>query len=433
VRSLIASALQPAIVSIAVVRRPRVSVLLLLIGCLSGSSMSGRAQEPSAQAGLATGIGQTRAGDFRRALITLSDVIIQVSGEPDASATLARVHAYRAWAFIGVDEPQRAQASAMLALGIDPNIVVDASDYGPKVVALFRDARRPFAENPEAVGRQAEQAGRPQEAFLAYLFAFQALPEPPVPADDQRLREKIIGAVQKLSVKPMIPRTARAHVAKADDLLRAEAILGGATSVAAQQAAAAELRQAIRIAPWWTDATFQLATVLQKLQRVDEALLNLNLYKLADPAGYTAAANRAIPTKAGTASIDPEPRAVAPAVIYVYFPHAARAMGVKPKLLCDGQHVANLANNRFIKLTAAPGSHNFELKGRTANATFTGGLEHYIRVGIEGYPAHAALRLTDPAEATAEMLEKKVSSNDPAQTFGTECKPAGGIPKRKGR
>ena len=95
--------------------------------------------------------------------------------------------------------------------------------------------------------------------------------------------------------------------------------------------------------------------------------------------------------------------------------------------------MANLANNRFIKLTAAPGSHNFELKGRTANATFTSGLEHYIRVGIEGYPAHAALRLTDPAEATAEMREKKVSSNDPAQTFGTECKPAGGIPKRKGR
>ena len=334
-RNLIASALHLTVVSIALVRRPRVPVLLLLIGCLSGSSMLGRAQEPSAQAGLATGIGQTRAGDFRRALITLSDVIIQVSGEPDASATLARcMRTARGPSSASMSHNAHRHPPCWRSASTQTSWSMRATMAQRSSPCFARRGGHPLRILKPSADRPNRRVGL-RKRSSRYLFAFQALPEPPVPADDQRLREKIIGAVQKLNVKPMIPRTARAHLTKAADLLSAEAILGGATSVAAQQAAVAELRQAIRIAPWWTDATFQLATVLQKLQRVDEALLNLNLYKLADPAGYTAAANRAIPTKAGTASIDPEPRAVAPAVIYVYFPHAARAMGVKPKLSCE--------------------------------------------------------------------------------------------------
>ena len=63
-----------------------------------------------------------------------------------------------------------------------------------------------------------------------------------------------------------------------------------------------------------------------------------------------------------------EPAAIAPtvAVIYVYFPHASRAAGMKPKLQCDGQHMADLANGRFVVLNAPAGFHNFEFKGQKA-------------------------------------------------------------------
>ena len=273
-------------------------------------------------------------------------------------------------------------------------------------------------------------SARLQQAFLSYLNAFQSLPDPPAPADDRRLREKIIRTAQKLPARLIVPPEAADLLKKATDILSAEAILGA--SAASEQAAAAELRKAIRLAPWSPEATLQLATVLQKLQRVDEAVLNLNLYKLADPAGYTASTDRANPTRAETAAAPPAPKpnALAPAVIHVYFPHAARAAGMKPKLTCDGQSVAELANGRFITLNAAPGFHNFELKGRTAGASFDAGTESYIRIGIEGYPAHFALHVTEPDKAAAEMREKEVVANDANRTFSAECTSANAATKK---
>lgn len=406
----------------------RLSVICVSIVVLLAVHVFARAQSPSAQAGLTAAISQTRSGDFFKALLTLNDVIIQLSDKPGESATLARVHAYKALAYMGLDQPERAKASALEALKADPQIRIDAGEFGPKVVALFGGARRPAAEDPEATGQTAEQAGRSQEAFLAYLNAFQSLPEPPARTDDQRLREKIIGVVQKLDTKPVIPPEAREHLKKANDLLDAAAILGNSGTTAAEQRAALELRQAVRSAPWWPDATFQLATVLQKLQRFDEALLNLNLYKLADPVGYAATVDRVNPKSAvASASTERESKPIAPAVIYVYYPHAVRSMGIKPKVLCDGQHVADLENGRFIVLNVPPGFHRVDFRDQNVSSSFESGRDHYLRGGIEGYPAHLALRLTNPDKAAAEM--KQVSPNDPKRTFSTECKAVAAIPK----
>jgi hypothetical protein len=93
--------------------------------------------------------------------------------------------------------------------------------------------------------------------------------------------------------------------------------------------------------------------------------------------------------------------------------------------------VAELGNGRFITLQATPGYHNFELKGRQAGASFEGGKEHYIRVGIEGYPAHFALRITDPEQAAGEMREKQVAPNDADRTFSTQCIAVAATPKRR--
>ncbi len=415
-------------------KRRRAPVLCVsLLGLLAVQACL-HAQEPPVKATIGAGISETRGRDFVNALVTLNDVVTQLDNRPEESTTLARAHAYRAVAFIGLEQPEWARAAALLALKADPKIVVEATEFGPRVAALFESARRP-ARDPEGVGQTAEAAGRFQDAFLAYLSAIQSLPDPPAAADDQRLREKIIKVVQKLEPKPTVPEEAKSRLAKADVLLDSG---DGASAEAAAGQAVTELRKAVRIAPWWPDVIVKLATTLQRSGRFEDALVNLNLYQLADPEGYTAtlAAGSTTPAPSTDRGVpaEPETKADAPAVIYVYFPHAARGLGVKSKVLCDGQKVADLTHEHYLVLNAASGFHLVEFKGRKAEGSFEGGKEHYIRVGIEGYPAHFALHVTDPVKAAAEMREKQVLLNEPKNTFSRECTAVAAAPRgRKSR
>lgn len=267
------------------------------------------------------------------------------------------------------------------------------------------------ARGQEALGQEAEAAGRFQDAFQAYLSAIQSLPEAAPPADEQRLRERIINVVRKLGQGPAVPGAAKLHLANAEALLD-------------PGQAALELRRAIRIAPWWPDPMLKLAIALGRSGRLDEAQVNLHLYELADPEGYSAsiAPERTPAEKPDrTAPAEPALKPVAPAVIYVYFPHANRGVGVHSKLTCDGQHVADMRNGRFLTLTVASGFHSFEFKKKKAAASFEGGVEHYLRIGIEGYPAHWALKVVEPGQAAAEMLKKKLVPNDQKDTVNAGC------------
>ena len=393
------------------------------------------AQAPSAAANLSAAITQLRAGDIFGALLSLNDVVTQLTGRPEQYAMLARAHAYRAAAYAGLGQTDRAKEAVMQALTADPHVIVATNDFTPALIALFDEARR-----PEAVARAADQSGEFGDAFAAFLAAYQALPDPAPAADDRRLREQIIKAVRQLAAAPAIPANAREHLAKADALLEAEAILGGAAG-ASSQLAATELHKAVRSAPWWPEATFKLASVLQRLQRVDEALLNLTLYKLADPSGYAAAAAaRVTPATASEKATGPPPgpasaaaaAASQSAIIYLYYPHNMSSSGSKAKAFCDGQRIGDLENGRFMKLTAAPGTHTIKV-GQTVSGVFTGGEEHYVRVAMWPYPAHVTANFALPDVARAEIAEKKIVENDPARTFSAACSAAAGVtPRRKG-
>ena len=376
---------------------------------------------PSATATLADGISQARSGDYVNALVTLNDVVSQMASQPAQPATLARAHAYRAVALMGLGQMEWAQAAVLQALRADPRIAVDATEFGARVAALFESARRP-ARDPEAAGQAAEAAGRFQDAFLVYLSAIQSLPEPPIPADDQRLREKIIKVVQKLETQPRVPEEAMTHLAKGNALLDS-GTAPGASSTAAAERAVIELRKAVRIAPWWPDAMVQLAMALQQSGRLDDALVNLDLYQLADPKGYAATGGGGSSKRVESVERNPapDPGAIAPAVIHVYFPRAARGRGVRAKVLCDGQKVADLAHGRFVVLNAPPGFHSFEFKEKKTAGSFEGGKDHYVRVAIDGFPARFALRITDPATAAAEMREKEIVANEQEHTFSAAC------------
>ena len=71
---------------------------------------------------------------------------------------------------------------------LDAPMAIEAARMGRHVLV-----EKPMAFSTAEAGAMvdaADQAGGSQEAFLAYLRAFQALPEPPASADDRRLRPR---------------------------------------------------------------------------------------------------------------------------------------------------------------------------------------------------------------------------------------------------
>ena len=406
----------------------KTTVVLLSFCCVIGLTL--QAQAPSAAENFAAGVSHVKTGDHFRAVLTLNEALGQLATQPGVATTVARVHAYRAAAYVGLDQPERARAAVLLALGADPNVAVTAGEFSPAVVALFADARRPAASDPEAAGQAAEQSGRLQQAFLSYLTAYHALPDPPPANDDRRLRERIIKVVAQLGTAPVLPPDARARVTRADQLLDAEAILGSSAG-SSSQAAAAELRQAIRSAPWWPEATFKLATVLQRLQQPEQALLNLNLYRLADPDGYAVTVARA---KTASEPVAPVvvPKAIVPAVVYIYWPPQARGGG-RPQVHCDANRVADLNDRHYVRLSVPAGMHTLKFQKTSFPIGVDSGQTYYVRASAEGFPVRAVLRLVATADAIAEMKEKNVELNDPKKTYSTGCsaapKPAGGRPR----
>lgn len=366
---------------------------------------------------LTEGVTRVQAGDFQLGIMMLNEVV--ASGANTDAATLARAHAYRAQGFLGLDRPEDARAAALLALKADPGIAVTTPAYSAEVLELFAEVRRPGAAvRPEIAGAAAEQQGKYQEALAAYVTAYQALSIPAPAEDDRRLREKIILIARRLDAPPAIPEEARALYRKAQELIDAQAVLGSA-GAASLDAAAAALQRAIRLAPWWAEATFQLATVLQQLQRVDAALMNLNLYRLADPDGYA----KATATKA-TAEPPRERTETAARVasVYIYWPPQVRSRGT-PKVYCDGFLVAELQKGRFVELSVLGGAHAIKLSSKSETFSFDPGNTYYVRASQEGFTRWSpfTLQLVNPNEGAAEFREKSITSNDPRRTYTNHC------------
>ena len=365
-------------------------------------------------------IRQVRGGDPVRALLTLNEVIEQF---PAGGGNAARVHAVRAMAFLAMNQPERANAAVEESLEADPGFVPSASDVSSATIALFDTRRRLSSADPEETAKAAEQSGEFQQAFVAYLAAYQALPLPPPSADDRRLRERIIRVAQRLGTPPIIPPQALEHMRRADQLLEAEAVLGGSGGASSRNALF-ELRQALRLAPWWPEVTFKIATLQQKLQQVDDALANLNLYKLADPNGYAVAtAPKALPpTPPATAA--PPGRAAVPggkATITVYRVSNYFGSANRADIECNGQNIAELQNGRMVRFSAPAGKVALKFRGDEPLVLDAApGAEYYFRVGPGGMSFNT--RAVSPAEGQAYLKEKKPKLNDANRTTSTDCK-----------
>src|SRR5262245_1781694 len=107
-------------------------------------------------ASLDAAVAEIRGGDPLRGLATLNEVLKQSPNSPQA----AMIHAYRALAYVRMDQPERARAAAAQALQANPALTVGPPDFTPEVVALFDRTRAPAPANPEDAAAAAEAAGR---------------------------------------------------------------------------------------------------------------------------------------------------------------------------------------------------------------------------------------------------------------------------------
>ncbi len=101
---------------------------------------------------------------------------------------------------------------------------------------------------------------------------------------DSALREKTINLAQKLKPAPAMPEEARRHFVKAVTLQK------DAKSPEDYDLPIQEYRQALLLAPWWSDAYFDLASALELKQQYPEAIQNLKFSILANPEGSEARA-----------------------------------------------------------------------------------------------------------------------------------------------
>ncbi|MDE2309866.1 MAG: hypothetical protein KGL01_03440 [Betaproteobacteria bacterium] len=101
---------------------------------------------------------------------------------------------------------------------------------------------------------------------------------------DNALRANIIHLAQTLKPAPAIPEEARRHFVKAVTLQKE------AKSAEDYDLPIQEYRQALLLAPWWSDAYFDLASALELKQQYTDAIQNLKFSILASPEGPDARA-----------------------------------------------------------------------------------------------------------------------------------------------
>jgi hypothetical protein len=106
---------------------------------------------------LGTGVQQVESGDLEGAVSTLQAVVERLRARSDRSPELVRAYIYLGIAHVGLNDVDAARARFRDALALDPRRRLNDSDFPPKVVAVFEEARRdaPTSMVPKGSGSSA--------------------------------------------------------------------------------------------------------------------------------------------------------------------------------------------------------------------------------------------------------------------------------------
>lgn len=97
------------------------------------------------------------------------------------------------------------------------------------------------------------------------------------PADAAKTRRLIIKLASELKPAPAIPEEARKH------FVEGTAIVKAAKNPTQQAIAAQSFTEALKIAPWWGDAYYNLGVAQELAEKYDEAEQAFNFYLLSNP------------------------------------------------------------------------------------------------------------------------------------------------------
>ncbi len=117
-----------------------------------------------------------------------------------------------------------------------------------------------------------QQASRNPQAALVQLTA--QLKDNP---DDTGARRLIVKLTSDLKPAPAIPEEARKH------FVEGTAIVKAAKNPAQQALAAQSFTEALKMAPWWGDAYYNLGVAQELAEKYDEAEKAFNFYLLSNP------------------------------------------------------------------------------------------------------------------------------------------------------
>lgn len=96
----------------------------------------------SADPELVQGLRQIREGDFEGAVTTLESVVRRISSAPERSRDLVQACVNLGVAYVALDQRDLARARFREALAHDRGLKLSVSEYSPKVIAVFEEARR---------------------------------------------------------------------------------------------------------------------------------------------------------------------------------------------------------------------------------------------------------------------------------------------------
>jgi len=96
---------------------------------------------------------------------------------------------------------------------------------------------------------------------------------------DNALREKIVRLGAKIKPPPAVPEDANRAFVKGNVFQKQ------ATDASGYELAIAAYREALRVAPWWADAYYNLAVALESDRKFNEAIDATRLYMASVPAG----------------------------------------------------------------------------------------------------------------------------------------------------
>ena len=195
----------------------------------------------------------------------------------------------------------------------------------------------------------------PREDLKAVVARIQATP------GDRALREKAIALAAKLKPAPAVPPEAKRSFVMAGTFQKeAKSPDDFALAVGAYQ-------DALKIAPWWGDAYFNLSVALESAGRLDEAKGALELYLLTKPKDAEAAQNRLYALDAKNILATKQSAAASNAAAAS---EAAAAAKIRTQRSIEGPWYLVLDNGWHVPdITVVRTEGGFEVKSNAVNGT----------------------------------------------------------------